>query len=313
MDRGICFPWPCLTSWAMTPLIHHPAYDAETVPDGHRFPMRKYSIVADRLRAAGRSFLTPELASASALSAVHDGAYVEAILGQTLHDKAARRIGFEITPAIARRSRAAVGGTGLAARIALNEGAAINLAGGSHHADGQGGAGFCVFNDVAVAGRSLLDARLAKRIAVIDLDVHHGDGTARIFADTPEVFTLSVHCEANWPREKPPSDLDVGLARGTGDEAYLTALTDALEETLARAKPDIAFYNAGVDPHAEDRLGLLCLSNAGLYRRDRRVVEACRAAHVPVCAVLGGGYSKDADAVARRHLLLVEAMDAAAA
>ncbi|MEM1150116.1 MAG: histone deacetylase [Pseudomonadota bacterium] len=293
----------------MTPLIHHPAYDANTVPDGHRFPMRKYTLVAERLRAAGRSFLTPELASSAALSAVHDEAYVDAILNQTLDRKAARRIGFEITPAIARRSRAAVGGTGLAARIALNEGAAINLAGGSHHADGLGGAGFCVFNDVAVAARGLLDAGLAQRIAVVDVDVHHGDGTALIFADVAEVFTLSIHCEANWPREKPPSDLDVGLARGTGDEAYLAALSEALEDTLARSRPDIVFYNAGVDPHAEDRLGLLSLSNSGLYRRDRHVADACRARQIPVCAVLGGGYSRDADAVARRHLLLVEALE----
>ncbi|MEO0817709.1 MAG: histone deacetylase [Pseudomonadota bacterium] len=294
----------------MTPLIHHPAYDADSVPDGHRFPMRKYSIVADRLRAAGRSFLAPELASAAALSAVHAPGYVDAILSQTLDRKAARRIGFEITPAIARRSRAAVGGTGLAARIALNEGAAINLAGGSHHADGQGGAGFCVFNDVAVAAQGLLEAVPARRIAVIDLDVHHGDGTARIFADEPAVFTCSVHCEANWPRDKPPSDLDIGLEKGAGDGTYLGMLESALEKTLSTAKPDIVFYNAGVDPHAEDRLGLLALSNAGLYRRDRRVAEACRDAGIPICAVLGGGYSKDADAVARRHLLLVEAMDA---
>ncbi|MEM9740172.1 MAG: histone deacetylase [Pseudomonadota bacterium] len=297
----------------MTPLVHHPAYDAQSVPNGHRFPMRKYSIVADRLRAAGRSFLTPDLASAAALSAVHDAGYVDAILTQTLERNVARRIGFDITPAIARRSRAAVGGTGLAARLALKEGAAINLAGGSHHADGQGGAGFCVFNDVAVAAHGLLQSEQVERIAVVDLDVHHGDGTARIFANTPGVFTCSIHCEANWPREKPASDLDVGLAQGTGDEAYMKALDGALEETLSRARPQIVFYNAGVDPHEKDRLGLLALSNAGLYRRDRRVAQACRRAGVALCGVLGGGYSKDADAVARRHLLLVEALDGVSA
>ncbi|MEL6662727.1 MAG: histone deacetylase, partial [Pseudomonadota bacterium] len=264
----------------------------------------------DRLRAAGRSFISPDLASPAALSGAHDPAYVDAILSQSLDRKAARRIGFEITPAIARRSRAAVGGTGLAAQMALNKGCAINLAGGSHHADQQGGAGFCVFNDVAVASRGLLDAAAVERIAVIDLDVHHGDGTARIFADEPSVFTFSMHCEANWPREKPPSDLDLGLDRGADDDTYLKALAPALEQTLAESRPDIVFYNAGVDPHREDRLGLLGLSNSGLYRRDRMVAEACRAAQVPLCGVLGGGYSKDADAVARRHLLLVEAMDA---
>ncbi|MEM1106714.1 MAG: histone deacetylase [Pseudomonadota bacterium] len=293
----------------MISLVHHSAYDAETVPDGHRFPMRKYSRVAERLRAAGRTFEAPPLASAAALSSVHDHDYVRAILDQSLDAKRARRIGFPITPAIARRSRAAVGGTGLAARLALAEGCAINLAGGSHHADGQGGAGFCVFNDVAVAAGALLAAGAATRIAVVDLDVHHGDGTARIFADTPEVFTFSMHCEANWPRDKPPSDLDVGLEKGAGDAAYLAALAPALAETLEAARPDLVFYNAGVDPHEQDRLGLLALSDAGLYRRDRMVAEACRDQGAALCAVLGGGYSADADAVARRHLLLVEALD----
>lgn len=293
----------------MTLLVHHPAYDAESVPDGHRFPMRKYSIIAERLRRAGRSFETPGLASAGALSRVHVPAYVEAILQQTLDPKAARRIGFEITPAIARRSRAAVGGTMLAAQLALEHGSAINLAGGSHHADGEGGAGFCVFNDVAVAARAMLQAGKAARIAVIDCDVHHGDGTALIFAGEPGVFTASIHCEANWPREKPPSDLDRGLPRGAGDAAYLEALGEVLEEVLTRVRPDLVFYNAGVDPHEGDRLGLLALSDTGLYRRDRMVAEAARKAGAPLCAVLGGGYSKDADAVARRHLLLVEALD----
>lgn len=270
--------------------------------------MRKYSIVAERLRKAGRQFETPGLASAAVLSRVHAPAYVDSILSQTLDAQAARRIGFEITPAIARRSRAAVGGTLLAARLALEHGRAINLAGGSHHADGEGGAGFCVFNDVAVAARAMLDAGLAQRIAVIDCDVHHGDGTARIFADEPAVFTASLHCEANWPREKPPSDLDRGLPKGASDEAYLVALEEVIEETFSRAAPDLVFYNAGVDPHGGDRLGLLSLTDSGLYRRDRRVAEAAQRAGVPLCAVLGGGYSTVADDVARRHLLLVEAL-----
>lgn len=294
----------------MLPLVHHPAYDAQTVPDGHRFPMRKYSLVADALRRAGRVFETPEPADATRLALAHDPSYVDAVLTQTLDRAAARRIGFEITPAIAARSQASVAGTCLAAERALAVGAAINLAGGSHHADRNGGAGFCVFNDVAIAAREIIETGQAERVLVVDLDVHQGDGTARIFADEPDVFTLSVHCEANWPREKPPSDLDVGLSEGAEDEAYLAALAPTLEDVLGAHRPDLVFYNAGVDPHREDRLGLLALSDAGLYRRDRMVAEACQMRGVPVCGVLGGGYGHDATAVARRHLLLVEAFDA---
>ncbi|MEO0465724.1 MAG: histone deacetylase [Pseudomonadota bacterium] len=290
----------------MPPLVHHPAYDADTVPDGHRFPMRKYSLLAARLRQSGAQFHTPDLALQDTVSRVHDGDYVDAVFHQTLEPRAARQIGFAITPAITRRSRAAVGGTLLAAHLALEKGCAINLAGGSHHAGPTGGAGFCVFNDAAIAVRALIDAGRVRRAAIIDLDVHHGDGTALVFADDPKVATLSIHCEENWPRVKPPSSIDVGLPRGTEDEAYLDALAPALEQILA-TQPDLVVYNAGVDPHRDDRLGLLALSDAGLFRRDRAVVEACATRAIPLCGVLGGGYSLDADAVARRHLLLVQA------
>ncbi|KCZ60177.1 histone deacetylase [Hyphomonas chukchiensis] len=275
----------------MLPLVHHPDYDARTVPDDHRFPMRKYALVADMLRAAGHDFIEPLLAPEAWLHLAHDPAYVGAILSQTLDAKAARRIGFEITPAIARRSRAAVGGTCLAARLALDHGAA----------------GFCVFNDVAVGARLLLEEGAVRRVAVIDCDVHHGDGTALILASEPRAFTSSLHCEQNWPREKPPSDLDIGLPKGTGDAAYLAALERLVAEALASGA-DLVFYNAGVDPHADDRLGLLSLSDEGLAARDRFVAEACASADVPLCAVLGGGYSFDASAVARRHCGLVAAL-----
>ncbi len=291
----------------MLPLVHHPDYDARTVPDDHRFPMRKYALVADMLRAAGRDFIEPLLAPEAWLHLAHDPAYVGAILGQTLDAKAARKIGFEITPAIARRSRAAVGGTCLAARLALEHGAAVNLAGGSHHAGPDGGAGFCVFNDVAVAAMLLLEEGAVRRVAVVDCDVHHGDGTALILGPEPRAFTASLHCEQNWPREKPPSDLDIGLPKGTGDAAYLAALETLMAEALA-SQPDLVFYNAGVDPHADDRLGLLSLSDEGLAARDRYVAAACASAGVPLCAVLGGGYSFDASAVARRHCGLVTAL-----
>lgn len=292
----------------MLPIIHHPDYDAASVADDHRFPMRKYSLVADLLRDRGVAFETPVHASQAALERVHAPAYVRGVLTSSLDAKTARRVGFEMTPAIAARTRASVGGTMRAARRALERGAAVNLAGGSHHADDQGGAGFCVFNDVAVAALSLLDEARVQRIAVIDFDVHHGDGTALIFANEPRVFTASLHCDDNWPRTKPPSDLDLGLPKGTGDAAYLEAAEQVVRKTLSSAAPDLVFYNAGVDPHADDRLGLLCLSDEGLKARDRLVAEACAVSGIPVTGVLGGGYSKDARAVAVRHTFLVDAL-----
>lgn len=292
----------------MLPIVHHPDYDASSVGDDHRFPMRKYSLVAEILRERGFDLEAPTHASQAALERAHDPSYVHGVLTSALDRKTARRVGFEMTPAIAARTRASVGGTELAARRALEAGAAVNLAGGSHHADYQGGAGFCVFNDVAVAALSLLDEARVHRIAVIDLDVHHGDGTALIFVDDPRVFTASLHCDENWPRTKPPSDLDLGLPRDTEDAAYLSAAQSLVSETLASARPELVFYNAGVDPHIEDRLGLLSLTDNGLKARDRLVANACTAAGVPVVGVLGGGYSKDARMVAMRHTYLVDAL-----
>ena len=295
------------------PIVHHADYDADSVPDGHRFPMRKYSLVAELLRERGERFVVPAHAPESWLHLAHDPAYVTAVITSSVDRARERRIGFEMTPAIAARTRASVGGTCLAARLAMEHGAAVSLAGGSHHADYEGGAGFCVFNDVAVAARLMIEEGMARQVAVIDCDVHHGDGTARIFADDRRVFTASLHCEDNWPREKPPSDLDFGLAKGAGDEVYLASLEAMLGEVFAQVTPDLIFYNAGVDPHADDRLGHLQLSDEGIQHRDRMVAESCVSRAIPVVGVLGGGYSKDPLAVARRHGLLVEALQASLA
>ncbi|MEM6625916.1 MAG: histone deacetylase [Pseudomonadota bacterium] len=296
----------------MPPFVHHPAYDASTVPGDHRFPMRKYGHVARLLMEEGYvapgGFYEPIPAPEAWLEAAHHPDYVRDILSCSVDRNAAKLIGFEITPAISMRSRTSCSGTLLAGRLALEYGAAANTAGGSHHASYQAGGGYCVFNDVAVAARMLLAERAVSQILVVDLDVHQGDGTARIFADEPRVFTLSVHCEENWPRRKPPSDLDVGLPKGAGDTAYLDAVSSALDEAFASVQPDLVFYNAGVDPHLEDRLGLLNLSDEGLKARDACVVDRCKSERVPIAGVLGGGYGKDAEAVARRHLFLFDAM-----
>jgi acetoin utilization deacetylase AcuC-like enzyme len=231
---------------------------------------------------------------------------VEAVLSQSLDLAAARRIGLPITREVATRSRAANGGTVLTARLALAHGIACNTAGGSHHAFAAYGSGFCVFNDVAVAARVLLEEALVERVLVIDLDVHQGDGTAAIFLDDPRVFTFSVHCRTNFPLHKQESDLDLALDAGLEDEPYLALLAERLPGLLEDVRPHLVFYNAGVDPHVDDRLGRLALTGQGLRRRERLVLETCLKAGVPVAGVVGGGYATDLDQLARLHAILPE-------
>lgn len=293
----------------MLPIIHHEAYVAPDVPATHRFPMGKFRAVAERCLAEGLvasfdDFHRPMPAPASWLQLAHDHAYVDQVLTQTVPAELERRIGFKMTADVAQRSRCAVAGTALAARLALEHGAACNTAGGSHHAFAEGGAGFCVFNDVAVAARLMLAEGAVSRILVVDLDVHQGDGTARIFEHDQRVFTLSVHCEANWPRRKAVSDRDVGLHKGTADAAYLAAVHEAVTEAIEASRPDLIFFNAGVDPHRDDRLGLLDLSDDGLARREALVFDEALKRGIAIVGVLGGGYSRDLDALARRHALL---------
>ncbi|HRO12316.1 histone deacetylase [Amaricoccus sp.] len=293
----------------MLPIVFHPDYVAPP-RRGHPFPMSKYgylrdALVARRLLPAAGGFLAPAAASVARVAAVHALPYVERVANQTLDAAEERAIGLPNTAAVARRGFLSAAGTLLAARLALEQGIACNMAGGSHHAGPDGGAGFCVFNDVAVAAQALLDEGIAARILVIDCDVHQGDGTARIFAGRPEVLTLSLHAERNYPAEKARSDLDLPLPDGLGDRAYLEALAQALA-AVAAFRPAIAFYNAGVDPHAGDRLGRLALSDAGLRARDRLVTEWARRRRLPLACVLGGGYDSDPARLAAGHALLFE-------
>jgi acetoin utilization deacetylase AcuC-like enzyme len=301
------FPIVARMAASVPPIIHHPAYRAE-MPPGHRFPMDKFSRLAAVLEAEGLAgpggFVRPEPIDLESLLLVHDQAYVRGVVELSLPPEAVRRIGMPNTESVAARARAATGGTLLAARLALEHGIACNTAGGSHHAQAETGAGFCVFNDVAVAARRLQAEGRVGQVLVVDLDVHQGDGTARIFANDPSVFTFSMHAEKNFPSRKAVSDLDVDLPDGMGDDAYLEKLGALLPELLGRVAPDLVFFNAGVDPHADDRLGRLSLSDEGLARREAFVLGSCLEREIPVAGVIGGGYDADIDRLAHRHALL---------
>ena len=275
------------------------------LPDGHRFPMAKYARLRERV--LGDGVLAPgdlheaDPASWDDLATAHDPAYLDAVARGTLSRDAIRRIGFPWSPEMVERSRRSVGATIAAARSARIEGTAANLAGGTHHAFRDRGEGYCVFNDVAVAARVLLRDGLVARVAVVDCDVHQGNGTAAIFHDEPAVFTCSLHGEKNFPFRKEQSDLDVTLPDGTQDEAYLDALERALDVVFERARPDFVFYTAGADAYAGDRLGRLALTVEGLRERDARVFARGAAAGVPVAVAMGGGYADDVEAIVTIH------------
>lgn len=291
----------------MLPIVHHPAYHA-TIPTKHRFPMNKFQRLQEVLQEDGiateKNTFKPEPAPREWLTLAHSSDYVDAVLGETVSDKVAREIGFPMNASVALRGQCATGGSVLTARLALEHGLAANTAGGSHHARYEQGAGFCVFNDVAVAAKVMQQEGLAPRILIVDLDVHQGDGTAQIFAGDPSVFTLSFHGRKNYPHRKAVSDLDIALSDAMTDEPYLQKLDEVLPRLLDRGKPDLVFYNAGVDPHEEDKLGRLSLSEQGLWQRDHFVLAQCRSRNIPVACVLGGGYLDDIDQLARRHSII---------
>ncbi|KMO43938.1 histone deacetylase [Methylobacterium tarhaniae] len=294
----------------MVPVMFHPAYEA-VLPEGHRFPMGKYGRLAAAIEARGLvpdGFVTPEPASPELIRLAHDARYVEQVVTATVPRAIERAIGLPVDEGVARRSLASAGGTLLAARLALQGGLAGSTAGGSHHGRRDGGRGFCVFNDVAVAALVLKREGTIRRALVIDLDVHQGDGTADCLRDEPDLFTFSMHAEKNYPTDKVPGDLDIGLPDGLADDDYLTALSLHVPRLLDAQRPDLVFYNAGVDPHRDDRLGRLALTDDGLRRRDTYVIGEARRRGIPLAAVIGGGYATDVEALAARHALVFEAM-----
>lgn len=279
------------------------AYFADTdplqLPAGHRFPAQKYGLLREALRTQLPHIhvRTAPLASVEDLLRVHDAGYVEAVMTGGLSAAQQRAIGLPWTPVTPLRSRRSVGATLAALRAAQRDGVAANLGGGTHHANAQGGAGFCVFNDVAVATRyaQALAAQAARdlHVAIIDLDVHQGNGTADIFADDPRVFTLSLHGEHNYPFDKAKSALDLALPDGCGDQRYLDTLQHGLEILEARCRPDVVFFLAGADVHEGDRLGRLRLSTAGVGQRDAVVLDWAKSRALPCVMAMAGGYGHD--------------------
>jgi acetoin utilization deacetylase AcuC-like enzyme len=290
------------------PLVWSPDYEVDI--GAHVFPTAKYRLVRKALLDNGiateTDFLLPEPASWGEVEAVHSREYVRKLRTGTLSIAEQMTLELPFTPPLLRASLLCCGGTTLTAREALRQGAAVHLGGGFHHAFRDHGEGFCLLNDVAVAAAALLEEKEVSRCAVVDLDVHQGNGTAALFRDDPRVFTLSMHQERNYPVPKPPSDLDLGLEDGTGDEVYLRLLGEVLEEVLVRQRPQLVIYLAGADPYAEDQLGGLALTMEGLGERDRMVLTRCARAGVGVAVVLAGGYARNVDDTVTIHRHTVE-------
>lgn len=281
------------------------------LPPAHRFPMAKYRRLRERLMleqvVPAVWMCVPDGVTDDELGRAHAGRYVRAVVEGSLSPAEQRRIGFPWSPGMVERSRRSAGATVAACRAALAHGTGVNLAGGTHHAFADRGEGYCVFNDAAVAIRTLQAEGAVGRALVVDTDVHQGNGTAALFRDDDTVFTLDLYGERNFPFEKEPCDLGVALPDGTGDERYLDTLRGVLADALRRAAPDLVVYVSGADPYEGDRLGRLALTKAGLAERDRLVFEGCRRAGVPVAVTMAGGYAADVEDTVDIHVATVRA------
>ncbi len=302
-----------MTEAAVAPTTGLKAFTCDSfripLPEWHRFPMVKYARLRERVEASGlvapEDLKIPRAATDDELLRAHDPAYLDRVKRGTLSPDEVRYIGFPWTGSLVERSRRSVGATIEACLVALDEGVAVNLAGGTHHAFRDKGGGYCVFNDAAVAARALQDLGKVQRVVVVDCDVHQGDGTASIFLDDPTVFTFSIHGANNYPPQKQASDLDVELEDGARDDAYLEALDRGLKLALDRSGAELAIYLAGADPFIGDRLGRLKVTKDGLVARDRLVLEACRTLGLPVAVAMAGGYAEEVEDTVDIHFATV--------
>jgi len=269
----------------------HDVY-AYPLPPGHRFPLGKYRLVREGAEAAGLDVAPARAATRDELLLCHTGAYVDRVEAGEVTRREELALGLPWSPELVERSRRSVGATLMAVEAALAEGAGANVGGGTHHAFADSGRGFCVFNDVVCAAQAVRASGRARRVLVVDLDVHQGDGTHAAFLDEPEVFTFSVNGFRNYPFRRVPGDLELDLADGTGDDEYLAGVGRLLPQAVARARPDVCFYLAGADPYEGDRLGRLALTKAGLAARDEFVRETLARSGVPVSVTLAGGYAE---------------------
>ncbi len=289
------------------PLVYHEDYSPDFPPD-HRFPMDKFRLLRDHLIDTGLTtdaqLFRPHVCPTDILALAHDPGYISRYMEGALSREDQRRLGLPWTEDLARRTVRAVGGSLLTAELALQHGLACHLAGGTHHAHYDYPAGFCIFNDLAIISQYLLQSGRVDRVLIFDCDVHQGDGTARILEHTDDAITVSLHCEKNFPARKAQSDWDIPLPMGMCDDDYLTVVDDTLNYLLPLYRPDLVLYDAGVDVHKDDALGYLQLTDAGVARRDEAVMRHCLGRDIPVMGVIGGGYSKDREALARRHGIL---------
>ena len=290
------------------PLVFHENYHVEGWQESHRFPMAKFIKLKKLLEKdkilSPENLFKPEMPSLEDLLLVHSKEYCQNFLNGSLERMAQRRIGLPWSEELKIRTQIAVGGTRLTALLALDYGLCCNLAGGTHHAHSDFGSGFCIFNDVSLAARHLISKKLVKKVLIIDLDVHQGDGTAAIHSGEKEIFTFSMHCQKNFPFRKSKSDLDIGLDENLSDKNYMFILKSTLPELLENEKPDFIFYNAGVDVYEADPLGKLSISLEGIKARDLFVIESALEKSIPCACVIGGGYSKDLNELSYRHSIL---------
>ena len=285
-------------------VVNHQDYFAK-IGDDHKFPINKFGELANYLIKNNivKKFYKPYACSEETLKRAHSESYIRKVKNKTLDKEIIKKIGFPMVDSVVQRSLIATGGTVLASKLAIQNGVACNTAGGSHHANFNSGAGYCVFNDVAVAAQYLIDRGLAGRILIVDLDVHQGNGNADIFKDNRNVFTFSMHSKTNYPAKKSNSNLDVELEDNLEDDAYIKTLKHYLDE-LNQENFDFVFYIAGVDIHFNDRLGKLKISDEGIQLRDELVVENFFSRRIPFCGVLGGGYNKDFNKLVELHSML---------
>ena len=288
------------------PVINHEDYFAK-IGDDHKFPINKFGELANYLleKKIINQFHKPYPCSVKTLKGAHSKTYISNIINKSLDQNRVKKIGFPLVDSVVKRSLVATGGTVLASKLALEHRIACNTAGGSHHANFDGGAGYCVFNDVAVAANYLLNKGLVKNILIVDLDVHQGNGNSDIFGNNKNVFTFSMHSKSNYPAKKSKSDLDIELKDNTEDHKYIEILKNNLHD-LNKEKFDFVFYIAGVDVHYNDRLGKLKLTDEGIKKREEIVIENFFSKKIPICGVLGGGYNKNFDKLVELHSILHE-------